>query len=561
MPCDVRAARTMSSTRAAWKPRSAKTRMPASSSLRIVLRPCARSSRAAAGVPGAAGTSRRPVARRDDLYASAMSLPGLAWTMAEAARRFADRTAYVTPRGWSLSYTDVDRISDEVAGGLAARGVERGDVVAVVLPPGPEYLLAYAGAAKLGAITAGVNDRLSERERGEIIDLAGPRVVVTADEAPPAESADTVLKEWRRRGAAPPQLPSDADQPVAIIFTSGTTGLPKGALYCERQLAFITRTDVGDAWDGGGRSFSGTSFAHLGFMTKFAGNLRRGGTTYIMERWRARPALELLAREQMTTVAGVPTQLALMLRDPAFDDFDLSSVQYVIAGGGPITPGLAEEARLRFGARLATRYSCTEAGIGLGTAFDDPDEDAVISVGRPHASVELALRDGDGGPVRAGEIGEVCLRSPAVMSGYWRDEAQTRAAFTSDGFVRTGDLGWVDDRGRLRLVGRSKEMYVRGGYNVYPVEIESVLSTHPDVVAIAVVPRPDDVMGEIGVAAVVPRDPARPPSLADLRAFAGPNIAAYKLPDAIALVDALPLTVGEKVDRRALVDEIAKLVT
>lgn len=490
-----------------------------------------------------------------------MSLPGLPWTIAEAARRFADRTAYITPTGWSLSYAEVDRISDEVAMGLAQRGVGEGDVVGVVLPPGPEYLLTYAAAAKLGAVTAGINDRLSERERDAILTVAGPRLVVTTTEASPGDSAETVLRDLRVRNAAPPELAADPDRPVAIIFTSGTTGLPKGALYCNRQLAFITKTDVGDTWDGGGRSFSGTSFAHLGFMTKLAGNLRRGGTTFIMERWRARPALELLAREKMTTVAGVPTQLALMLRAAEFDSFDLSSVQYIIAGGGPVTPGLAEEARRRFGALLATRYSCTEAGIGLGTAFDDPDEDAIVSVGRPHASVELSLRDGDGAPVTGAEIGEVCLRSPAVMSGYWHDEEQTRAAFTADGFVRTGDLGWVDDRGRLRLVGRSKEMYVRGGYNVYPVEIESVLSTHPDVAAVAVVPRPDDVMGEIGVAAVVPRDRSRPPSLADLRAFAAPQIASYKLPDAMHIVDALPLTVGEKVDRRALVDQIAKLLT
>jgi acyl-CoA synthetase (AMP-forming)/AMP-acid ligase II len=490
-----------------------------------------------------------------------MSLPGLPWTIAEASRRFSDRTAYVTPRGWSLSYADVDRISDEVAVGLAARGVTAGDVVGLILPAGPEYLLTYAAVSKLGAVTAGVNDRLSERERDAIIDLAGPRLVVTTDDAPAADSNDAVLAGLRVRGEAPPVLADDPDRPVAIVFTSGTTGLPKGALYCTRQLAFITQTDVGDTWDGGGRSFSGTSFAHLGFMTKLAGNLRRGGTTFIMERWRARPALELLASERMTTVAGVPTQLALMLRDPQFDDFDLSSVQYIIAGGGPITPGLAEEARSRFGAKLATRYSCTEAGIGLGTAFDDPDEDAIISVGRPHAIVELALRGVEGEPVGGAEIGEVCLRSPAMMSGYWRDPEQTAAAFTSDGFVRTGDVGWVDDRGRLRLVGRSKEMYVRGGYNVYPVEIESVLSTHPEVAAVAVVPRADAVMGEIGVAAVVPRDPQRPPALEDLRSFAAPHIAAYKLPEAVHVVDALPLTVGEKVDRRALVEEIVKLVT
>jgi acyl-CoA synthetase (AMP-forming)/AMP-acid ligase II len=147
------------------------------------------------------------------------------------------------------------------------------------------------------------------------------------------------------------------------------------------------------------------------------------------------------------------------------------------------------------------------------------------------------------------------------MSGYWQDPEQTRAAFTVDGFVRTGDLGWVDDIGRLRLVGRSKEMYVRGGYNVYPVEVEGILSTHPDVAAIAIVPRADDVMGEIGVAVVVSRDRAKTPSLADLRDYAAPHVAAYKLPEALHSVDALPLTAGDKVDRRALVDEIAKLLT
>jgi acyl-CoA synthetase (AMP-forming)/AMP-acid ligase II len=479
-------------------------------------------------------------------------------TVAEAARRFADRTAYVTPAGWALSYADIDRISDEVAGGLAQRGVGSGDVVALAFPPGPEYLLAYCGAAKLGAITAGVNDRLSPRERTSVLDVADPKVVLDASEFGAADASEKVLHDLRRPGTTPAPLTDDPDRAVAIIFTSGTTGLPKGALYCNRQLAFITQTDVGDSWDGGGRSMTGTSFAHLGFMTKLPGTLRRGGTTFVMERWRARAALELLARERMTNVAGVPTQLALMLRDRDFDTFDLSSVQYIIAGGGPVTPGLAEEARRRFGAKLATRYSCTEAGVGLGTAFDDPEEDAIVSVGRPHPSVALAVRDTDDRDVERGDIGEVCLRSPAVMAGYWRDPEQTRAALTADGYVRTGDLGWVDDAGRLRLVGRSKEMYVRGGYNVYPVEVEQVLSTHPDVEAVAVVPRADDVMGEIGVAVVVTRDGRTTPALAELRDFAAGRLASYKLPEAVHAMDALPLTAGDKVDRRALAEEIAR---
>ncbi|MGZ6977588.1 MAG: class I adenylate-forming enzyme family protein [Acidimicrobiia bacterium] len=487
-------------------------------------------------------------------------------TAREAARRFGDATAYVTKQGRPISFVEVDRASDEVAAGLARRGVGAGDVVALILPPGPEYLFAYLGAAKVGAITTGVNDRLSPAEREIVLARAAPRLVIAAPGVEPeGSSADVVVAGSTatedpgepvlaslRVDEPPLELPDDPDRPVAIIFTSGTTGAPKGALYTNRQLSFITQTDVGDAWGGGTRSFTGTSFAHLGFMTKLAGNLKRGGTSFIMSRWRADAALRLVERERMTTVAGVPTQLALMLARPDFDAFDLESVRFLVVGGGPVTPGLADEARARFGAALATRYSCTEAGIGLGTAFDDPDEDAVLSVGRPHAAVELAVLDEADIAVPPGEVGRVCLRSPAVMSGYWRDPDATREAFTADGFVRTGDLGWVDDRGRLRLVGRSKEMYVRGGYNVYPVEVEAALSGHPGIAAVAIVPRADPVMGEIGVAVIVARDPGAPPTLDELRAFARDRLAGYKLPEALAVVDALPLTAGEKVDRAAV---------
>lgn len=483
----------------------------------------------------------------------------------EAARRFGDATAYVTPDGWSVSYRDVDRVSDEVAAGMARRGIGESDVVALVLPSGAEYAIGYLAAAKLGAITAGVNERLAPSERAGVLDVAGPKLTVALPgagpdhgdvvETVPAPSIDALLRDLRVDDT-PPSLSEEPDRPVAIVFTSGTTGLPKGALYCERQLTFITATDVGNAWGGGTRSVAGTPFAHLGFMTKLPGNLRRGGTTYVLRRWRAAEALRLTAEQRMTSVSGVPTQLALMLREPDFDRYDLSSVSFIVVGGGPVTPGLAEEARARFGAALATRYSCTEAGIGLGTAFDDPPEDAIVSVGRPHPAVDLALVDGDDRPVARGEVGQVCLRSPAVMSGYWRDPEATRAAFTAEGFVRTGDMGWLDDRGRLRLVGRSKEMYVRGGENVYPVEVEAVLSRHPAVAAVAVAPRPDPVMGETGVAVVVPRDPGAPPTLESLREFATGSLAGFKLPEAVEVRDALPLTAMEKVDRAALAADV-----
>ena len=496
--------------------------------------------------------------------------------MRAAADRFGDRTAYIAQRvglpwadGLSITYRDLDRVSDEVAAGLSRLGIGPANRVALVLPPGPEYLLAYLAIAKLGAVTAGVNDRLTVEERSAVIGRCDPALVLAAPgletdiapciTIPRADALTTVLGPVRVDERPPtPTLPHDRD--VAIVFTSGTTGVPKGARYGTRQLACITTTDIGDAWDLGGRTFTGTSFAHLGFMTKLPGNLRRGGVNFIMERWRADDALELLADQRMTTVAGVPTQIALMLRRPDFERHDLSSVQYIVVGGGPVTPGLAEEARRRFGAKLQTRYSCTEAGIGLGTGFDDPEEDAVVSVGRPHPVVTLAIRNADDpadpSDRAIGEIGEVCLRSDACMHGYWDDAEATRAAFTADGFVRTGDLGYVDDRGRVRLVGRSKEMYVRGGYNVYPVEVEAVLSQHPAVAAVALVPRPDPVMGEIGVAVVVTRAGSPRPTLATLREFAASSVAPYKLPEAIHFVDALPLTAMEKLDRRALAVEV-----
>jgi len=488
-------------------------------------------------------------------------------TAREAARRFDDRTAYVTPQGWSLSYRDVDRLSDEVAVGLARRRVGRGDVVALALPPGAEYLLGYLAAAKLGAITAGVNTRLTASERGVVIERADPRFALTTpDTATDACASEVVadaddisgcLAGLRVPGAAPPVIKASPDDPVAIVFTSGTTGAPKGALYCHRQLAFITHTDVGEGWGGGTRTCAGTSFAHVGVMTKLEGSLRRGSTTFIMQRWSAEESLRLLAAERMTSTGGVPTQLALMLRHPDFDRFDLSSVQFIVVGGGPVTPGLAEEARARFDAQLATRYSCTEAGIGLGTAFDDPPEDAIESVGRPHAAVDLAVLDDDDRPVTPGDVGAVCLRSPAVMARYWRDPEATAAAFTADGFVRTGDVGFVDDLGRLRLAGRTKEMYVRGGYNVYPVEVEAVLSRAPGVAGIALAPRADPVMGEIGVAVVVPTDPNRPPSLASLREHGRRHLAAYKLPEALVVAAELPLTAMEKLDRSALARRVS----
>ncbi|MCB9372217.1 MAG: acyl--CoA ligase [Microthrixaceae bacterium] len=490
-----------------------------------------------------------------------------------AAQRFGDARAFVDAARWSISFAALDRASDEAAAGLATKGVAEGSVAALLLGSTVDYVVAYAALAKLGAVTAGVNPRFTRDEQRRCLEVVRPDVVLTADavgpdtlgaargalvlEVPRARSPEALLRGLRADGATPPPLSPDPDRPVAIVLTSGTTGRPKGAVFTDRQHAAIVEIDTGGAWGGGGPMLAGTELAHVGFMTKLPWYLRKGHTLHLLDRWRAAEVLRLVEETGMTSVGGVAPQIALLLAQPDFDERDLRAVQALVVGGGPSPPALVEEARRRFGAAYSIRYSSTESGgVGTATAFDADDDEALHTVGRPRAGIELAIRDEQGRDLPDGEIGEVCLRSGAVMAAYWRDP-QATAATLVDGWLRTGDLGVRDPDGCLRLAGRRKEMYIRGGYNVYPMEVESVLASHPGVTAVAVAPRPDPVMGEIGVAVVVPRDPSDPPTLASLRSFGGARLSAHKLPEALRLVDDLPLTTGQKVDRRALADREA----
>lgn len=456
-------------------------------------------------------------------------------TVREAARRFGDAPVFADGDLRVLTYAQLDAHSDAVARGLARAGIGDGAVVALTLPSGNDYVVTHVAAAKLGAVSAGVNPALSPVERDRALAVIGPDLVISA-----AEEVDALAGA----GPEPGPLHSDPDRPVVIVLTSGTTGVPKGATFTNRQLDAIATIDGTREWSptSGPAAINGTPFAHVGFMTKLVGHLRRGGVMHALRRWRAPDVLDLIERHRVPIVGGVPAQVALMLRDPSIAGGDFSCVTGVVIGAGPSTPALVRDARARFGAPVSVRYSSTETGgVGAGTAFDAPDDDAEVSVGHARPGVEIALVDD-----------EICVRSGAVMAGYWRDDDATRAAFTADGYVRTGDLGRYDDRGRLVVVGRRKEMYIRGGYNVFPVEVEAALSTHALVAAIAVAPRPDPVMGEIGVAVVVPRTSAPPLTLSDLRAHGAGALARYKLPDDLVLVDALPLTAMGKLDRAAL---------
>jgi acyl-CoA synthetase (AMP-forming)/AMP-acid ligase II len=333
---------------------------------------------------------------------------------------------------------------------------------------------------------------------------------------------------------------------VVVVFTSGSTGVPTGATFGERQLRAVVALDVGsrDVWGTGSPMLTGTALPHIGFMTKLPWYLRTGATLLLQDRWRATTTLELVAHHRLPSIGGVSAQIGLLLRHPDLDNYDLDCVQNLVVGGGPSPIELVREARERIGAGYSIRYSSTESGgCGTGTAFD-ADDDEYRTVGRPRPGVEVRID---------GATSEVLLRSPAVMSRYWRDADLSAATLSEDGWLRTGDLGELEaDTGFLRLVGRTTDMYIRGGYNVHPQEVEAVLLEHPALAQVAVAPRPDAVMGEIGVAVVVPRAGCEPPTVDELRGFAAERLAAYKLPEAVVAVDTLPLTTMDKLDRRAL---------
>jgi acyl-CoA synthetase (AMP-forming)/AMP-acid ligase II len=485
----------------------------------------------------------------------------------EAARRHGDRPAFVTATGWSVSFAELDQWSAEVAAGLARSGVGPGTVAALTMPSDPSYVVAYLALARLGAITAGINPRFTDTERSRALDVVSPDVVLappgqplpsgpTVLTVPPPSGPRDLLADLRVSGSVP-VLSADDDRDVAIVLTSGTTGTPKGAVFTNRGLNAVTAGDIGAHWGGGTDMIASTQFAHVGFMTKLPGQLRTGTTSHLLERWRAADVLDLVARHRIPVIGAVAPQVALMLRDEHFDQRDLSSVQGIIAGAGPSPPDLVREARERFACGYSIRYSSTESGgVGLATAFDAPDEEALFTVGRPRAAVRVEIRDVDHRPLSDGEIGELWLSSPTMLDRYWRAPEETAATIV-DGWYRTGDLGLVDATGCIRLAGRRKEMFIRGGYNVYPMEVEAALSAHPAVAEIAIIPRDDAVMGEIGVAVLVPRDDQAPPTLDDLRAAAGTELSAYKLPEAIRVVGELPLTAAGKLDRTTLRLEMA----
>ena len=477
-----------------------------------------------------------------------------------AASQFANREAYVED-GRRLTFGGWAQDAFALAAAFQKAGVGKGDVVAIWLSSSIDFAICVAGVSLIGAIPTGVNPRLGAIEVAAIRDRARPRAWIAEDDLSLADPAGKELWFSRsslagliatNRGVAPALAEAEAGDPALIVWTSGTTGAPKGAWFDHRclQAAVGLAGPMTRAFD---RRIAPPVFAHAGYLAKIWEQCAFGMALIIAPTpWNAAAALQLIARERAVSAAAVPTQWEKLVEQYDLRPADLSTLRICIAAAAPLPPQLTARMKSIFGADVLIRYAMTECPTIAGTSPGDPVEHLATTVGRALPGVDLEIRDEAGRRLPVGKTGRIFVKAPCMMRGYWNAPAETASAFAGDGWLLTGDLGTIDAEGRLSLAGRTTEMFIRGGYNIYPSEVERALSGHSGISQIAVVGIAAPKIGEIGVAFVVPADPAAPPTLEELRAWCRDRIADYKLPDRLELLDRLPLTAMMKVDKVAI---------
>jgi len=440
-----------------------------------------------------------------------------------------------------LSFVEWATQADALAGWLHEQGVRKGDVVGLQLPSGIDYAVAYQAIVRAGAIATGINSRLGPSEISHIIARCEP-VYVFDGALPQCDGGDPL----RRRVAL------ESTDPMAIVWTGGTTGFPKGAWFDHACLEAMSHgaaplSVVGD------RRLSPLPFAHIGAMTRVWDELMHLITTVIVPSpWTAAGALSAIHSERVSVSQGVPTQYRMMFDHPDFATTDTSHLRIAGIGAARIPPELVMEMQEKLKCPVVVRYASTEGCLATGTRLDDDIETICTTVGRPNGGVKIRIVASDGSECAPNEVGTVQLHSRARMRGYWKDPELTSQSITPDEWLITGDLGRVDAAGNLHLAGRGNEMYIRGGYNVYPIEIEKVLGTHSDIVSSAVLGASvSDRLGEIGVLFAVARSGATL-ELSAIRSFVQASLANYKAPDILVVVAELPLTSLGKVDKKQL---------
>jgi len=492
-------------------------------------------------------------------------------------RHAAERGDVVAIRHGSraLTYRVLDERSSRLAQALLASGVGPGSRVAHLDRTGPEVIELLFATSKIGAVLVPLNWRLAVAELTRIVaDAAAPLLIAGGAFAGPASAVADGLSVPPRVVEVGPdyeQWIADHDpvdpggrgasgDTVVQMYTSGTTGVPKGVLTTHRNLAAAAETSPRWGFDADTVSLTPLPMFHIGGIGWAFLGLWNGATTTLVSEFAAEAVLDVLELERVTNAVFVPTMLQMLVAVPGAAERDYSALRSIAYGASPITTPVLKGALRTFRCALFGVYGLTEttgAAVQLDAADHDPDgprEHLLRSVGRPYPWVELRIVE----PVtRAAcgtrEVGEVWLRAPNVMAGYFNRPAETAAALTAEGWLRTGDGGYLDDEGYLFLTDRIKDMIVSGGENVFPVEVEEALAQHPAVDEVAVIGVPDERWGEAVKALVVLRA-GEAATVDGLIAFARERLAGYKLPRSIEFVGDLPRTPSGKVLKRELRD-------
>jgi long-chain acyl-CoA synthetase len=462
------------------------------------------------------------------------------------------------------------RRSCRIAAGLTGLGVAAGDRVAVTMANCPEVQVVYQAVWRAGAVVTPATFLLSPEELRHVIsDSEACAIVTTSEFAGKVREAARGLDHVRyvistghvgegilplsalEASEAGPIVPRDNEDLAALLYTGGTTGQSKGVMLSHSSLCYSGRSAYQSAHVPGLiRSLLTLPLSHaFGLLVTITGMHYEEQATSVLLRWfNATTFLELVQEHRIQNVAVVPSMLQLLLGQP-LEDYDMSSLLYINSGGAPLPPEVEQEFTRRVpSVTVRQGYGLTETAALISS--NPVGRERSGSVGMPVPETEVLIVDEDGQPLPPGLPGEVWCRSPGVMKGYWRSPEATAQAL-GDGWLRTGDIGYLDEDGYLYIVDRKKDLIIRGGFNVYPRDVEDELVEHPAVRMAAVVGRPDVVHGEEIVAFVaLAQDAELAPE--ELIAWAREHIGAYKYPREVHLVEAVPLTTVGKIDRKVL---------
>jgi acyl-CoA synthetase (AMP-forming)/AMP-acid ligase II len=474
--------------------------------------------------------------------------------------------------GGSITFGHWDRESNRLARGLAAQGVAKGDRVSIYLEADQilDWIVAYSAVHKLGAVAVPTNNRLSAPEVRVIFEHAEVTAIVTsgvyADVIAPLFSSLPTLSVVAVAGPVPIeggldleavkslddgmiQTPTTEDDLADIMYTSGTTGRAKGVAVRHGVISMLP--NAVPEWRGTGWLTASPvfTFAGLGFIHN---PMKLGMTALYLPKFDIGPWLDAVERERPTATFVVPAMAQLLIHDPRFEKADLSSLQMVTLGSAPLAPDTLRRLQEAVpGAAVLNSYGQTEGGYATFTMDPEASRTRPGAVGKPRPPVEVRIVDDAGTDVAVGDVGEVTTRYPGKHREYYKDPEAT-AAMWEGGWLHSGDLGYLDADGYLYIVGRKKEMIIRGGMNVYANDVEAVLHAHPAVLEAAVVGVPHDVLGE-DVAAFVALRAGEVLSADKLREFAAERLAGYKVPRQINYLAELPRNAGGKVLKRQLV--------